>query len=168
MKKFLRISMIMVSFIFVFAPATLIAYPTVYPRGTTVYKPDKCWNGYTIIPTSFNSESRRELVNTRRHYSRILEINPVTLEIVWQYRNSKFFSPYASGMQRLPDGNTLITESGTGRVFEVTSGKEIVWEYIRPTEGDGICPVFRAYRIPYDWIPQLREKPIEKAGNRGA
>ena len=100
--------------------------------------------------------------NARRYYSRVLEINPVTLEIVWQYREEpvfKFFSPYASGVQRLPNGNTLITEAQTSRVFEVTPEKEIVWEYVRPEKGW----VFRAYRIPYDWIPQLKEKPIERA-----
>jgi hypothetical protein len=110
-----------------------------------------------------NPTAPKGVYNARRHYSRILEIDPVTLEIVWEYRNSKFFSPYASGMQRLPNGNTLITESLTARVFEVTPGKEIVWEYIRPNEGDGVVPVFRAYRIPYDWIPQLKKKPIEQA-----
>ncbi|MHC4596790.1 MAG: arylsulfotransferase family protein [Planctomycetota bacterium] len=113
-----------------------------------------------------NPTAPKGVNNARRHYSRILEINPVTLEIVWQYRGRpsfKFFSQAASGMQRLPNGNTLITESLTARVFEVTPGKEIVWEYIRPNEGDGVCPVFRAYRIPYDWIPQLKKKPIEKA-----
>ena len=25
--------------------------PTVFPTGTTIYKPDKCWNGYTVYPT---------------------------------------------------------------------------------------------------------------------
>ncbi len=108
----------------------------------------------------------KSVFNAQRYYSRILEINPVTLQVVWQYTErpaSEFFSPFCSGMQRLPNGNTLITESRTGRVFEVTAEKEIVWEYIRPNEGDGVCPVFRAYRIPYDWIPQLRKKPIERA-----
>ena len=23
--------------------------PSVYPRGTTIYYPDKCWNGYTLF-----------------------------------------------------------------------------------------------------------------------
>jgi hypothetical protein len=23
--------------------------PTVYPTGTTIYKPEKCWNGYTVF-----------------------------------------------------------------------------------------------------------------------
>jgi len=27
-----------------------MAYPSVYPTGTTIYDPNKCWNGYTIFP----------------------------------------------------------------------------------------------------------------------
>ena len=30
-------------------PATFLAIPTVFPTGTTIYKPDKCWNGYSIF-----------------------------------------------------------------------------------------------------------------------
>ncbi len=26
--------------------------PTVYPTGTTIYNPEKCWNGYTLFQTS--------------------------------------------------------------------------------------------------------------------
>jgi hypothetical protein len=26
-----------------------MAYPSVYPTGTTIYDPEKCWNGYTIF-----------------------------------------------------------------------------------------------------------------------
>ena len=39
---------------FVLLPATLLAFPTVYPHGTTIYKPEKCFNGYTILPTKGN------------------------------------------------------------------------------------------------------------------
>ena len=44
-----------------------------------------------------------------RATSRVLEINPVTLELVWSYTNPRFFSTNISGAQRLPNGNTLIT-----------------------------------------------------------
>jgi len=37
--------------------------------------------------------------------------------------------------QRLPNGNTLITESSFGRFFEVTKQGEIVWEYVNPFFG---------------------------------
>ena len=26
-----------------------MTYPSVYPTGTTIYDPEKCWNGYTIF-----------------------------------------------------------------------------------------------------------------------
>ena len=42
-----------------------------------------------------------------RATSRVLEINPVTLELVWSYTNRRFFSTNISGAQRLPNGNTL-------------------------------------------------------------
>jgi Arylsulfotransferase (ASST) len=67
--------------------------------------------------------------------SRVLEVNPLTEEIVWSYRGNEkdlFFSPIRSSQQRLPNGNTLITESDQGRIIEVTPSKEICWEYINP------------------------------------
>ncbi len=68
-------------------------------------------------------------------------------------------------MQRLENGNTLINEGSNGRIFEVTRDHEIVWEYISPFWGKTLNNnmVYRAYRIPYGWIPQLaqpQETPI--------
>ena len=64
----------------------------------------------------------------------ILEIDPKTNEIVWEYNDRKnlFYSPVCSGAQRLPNGNTFICESTKGRFFEITPDGEIVWEYINP------------------------------------
>jgi hypothetical protein len=99
-----------------------------------------------------------------RATSRVLEINPVTLELVWSYSAGNFFATNISGAQRLPNGNTLITEGPDGRIFEVTTDGDIVWEYVYPefTGARQSNSVYRAYRIPYDWIPQL-EKPRETA-----
>jgi hypothetical protein len=92
-----------------------------------------------------------------RATSRVLEINPVTLELVWSYTNPRFFSTNISGAQRLPNGNTLITAGAGGRMFEVTKEGTIVWEYMFPlfSGANQSNAVYRAYRIPYDWIPQL-------------
>ena len=30
--------------------STLLAFPTVYPTGTTIYRPEKAWSGYTLHP----------------------------------------------------------------------------------------------------------------------
>jgi len=98
-----------------------------------------------------------------RATSRVLEINPVTLDLVWSYANPRFFSTNISGAQRLPNGNTLITAGAGGRMFEVTPKGEIVWEYIFPlfSGANESNAVYRAYRIPYGWIPQLT-KPTER------
>jgi hypothetical protein len=98
-----------------------------------------------------------------RANSRVLEINPVTLQLVWSYAGPRFYASNISGAQRLPNGNTLITEGPSGRLFEVTKEGKIVWEYINPlfTGAQSTNSVYRAYRLPYDWIPQIM-KPVEK------
>ncbi|MDA0747652.1 MAG: aryl-sulfate sulfotransferase [bacterium] len=72
---------------------------------------------------------------TGSEFSRVLEVKPDTREIVWEYQADPpwgFFSFMAGGADRLPNGNTLICHSSAGRFFEVTSRKEIVWEYVNP------------------------------------
>ncbi len=91
--------------------------------------------------------------------SKVLEFDPKTKEAVWEYAGNPrytFHSPFISGAQRLPNGNTLICEGMWGRIFEVTPDKEIVWEYISPyftnqdAEGRTHNNIFRAYR--YDAV----------------
>ena len=68
-------------------------------------------------------------------YSRILEVNPSTRRIVWDYNSDarkKFFTGGGGVVQRLPNGNTLITETNGGRAFEVTKNGTIVWQYYNP------------------------------------
>lgn len=133
------------------------------------------WGGYGAP----NPTSPTGRMNAKRDYSRVLEFNPITLEVAWQYtpaeagfvnplNSYKFYSPFISSAQRLPNGNTLITEGSDGRLIEVTPSHEIVWEYINPYYG-GFAPtmnmIYRAYRAPYDWVPQLpapKEVSIEK------
>ena len=118
----------------------------------------------------------------RRDYSRVVEFNPITKEIVWEYAPNasgkpapayghKLYSVNVSSAQRLPNGNTLITEGAQGRIIEVTKDYEIVWEYMNPYLWDSDIPmtrnlVYRAYRMPYEWVPQL-EKPKESAVDAG-
>ena len=99
-----------------------------------------------------------------RPTSRVLEIDPVTLKLVWSYTSPTFFATNISGAQRLPNGNTLVTEGPDGRLFEVTKDGKIVWEYIFPefTGARASNSVYRGYRLPYSWIPQLA-RPKEQA-----
>ena len=75
-----------------------------------------------------------------------------------------FYSPFISSAQRLPNGNTLITEGASGRLLEVTAAHQVVWEYISPYWGQEmpLNMIYRAYRYPYDYVPQV-EKPTETA-----
>ena len=67
--------------------------------------------------------------------SKVIEFDPFTYEVVWQYEGDQshpFYSRTCGTCQRLPNGNTLITESDYGRAFEVTQAGQIVWEYVSP------------------------------------
>jgi len=74
-------------------------------------------------------------LNKKDGVSRIVEFNPRTMETIWQYtgdEQDRFQSLLRAAQQRLPNGNTLITESTKGRIFEVTREKEVVWEFMSP------------------------------------
>lgn len=71
--------------------------------------------------------------------SRVIEIDPATTAVLWRYAGTPdkpFHSPLRSAAQRLPNGNTLVTESDGGRLFEITRAGEIVWEYVNPVRGE--------------------------------
>ena len=118
-------------------------------------------------PSGYGNPSPISLNGTgiyARPASRVLEIDPVALKLVWSYTSPTFFATNISGAQRLPNGNTLITEGPDGRIFEVTPDETIVWEYVFPlfTGARSTNSVYRAYRIPYEWMPQI-PRPVEHA-----
>ena len=77
------------------------------------------------------------LFDNGRKRSRVLELDPLSREIVWNYGPRKgFFSKTRGANQRLPNGNTLITESDTGYVFEVTKAGKKVWQFANPDVDD--------------------------------
>lgn len=91
-------------------------------------------------------------------FSRAVEVNPKDSSVAWQYESNppqQFFSGHISGCHRLPNGNTLICEGTSGRIFEVTPAKEVAWEWINPvhfTRGDTrMSWVYRAYRYGPDY-----------------
>ena len=105
-----------------------------------------------------------------RFSSRVLEIQPVAGEIKWFYDGAtsglfrrSFFSMFKSSAERLANNNTLITESSSGRIFEVTRDGRIVWEYINPycktkkDEEENVVGaqnhIYRAYKVGLDWPP---------------
>jgi arylsulfotransferase ASST len=104
-----------------------------------------------------------------REYSRIVELDPRTGEIVWEYKadpEKDFFSGFRGGCQRLPNGNTLITESDKGRVFEVTPEGDTVWEFYNPEvniEKKKRSAIYRMNRISsLEKYPRLKNFQITK------
>jgi hypothetical protein len=94
----------------------------------------------------------------RQGKSRVIVLDPASREIVWQYNGSDeqpFYSQTCGTAKRLPNGNTLITESDNGRAFEVTMEGEIVWEFYNPHRaGDKnqyIATLFEMMRLAPDF-----------------
>jgi hypothetical protein len=99
-----------------------------------------------------------------RGNSRILEFDPFTQEVLWSYspdRPEDFHSEWCGGLQRLANGNTLITETNNGRAFEATPNSDIVWEFVNPHQvahggGNMIASLWKVTRLPEsfgaDWL----------------
>lgn len=96
----------------------------------------------------------------KREYSRVIELNPATREIVWEYKGNPLQSFYTESLgsaQRLPNGNTLICEGENGHVFEVTEEGEKVWEWFNPNLDDKgkRGTAYRMIRYPGEKIEKI-------------
>ena len=98
---------------------------SVYPTGTTIYYPDKCWNGYTIFETAGST--------------RLIDMNGNIVN-VWEG---------LSGLppKMLPNGNVMGTSGrdfGTkyvswdnGDLVQVDWDGNIVWQFRRYEQSEG-------------------------------
>ena len=67
-----------------------------------------------------------------REWSRVIELDPLTLEVTWELKAPWFYTLSQGHAQRLSNGNTLVTEAEKGYVFEVTGDGQIVWDFYNP------------------------------------
>jgi hypothetical protein len=70
-------------------------------------------------------------------YSRILEIDPRSGKMIWEYKARPWqglYSAFMSSCQRLANGNTLICEAMEGKIWEVTADGHVAWEYLNPAD----------------------------------
>ncbi len=106
------------------------------------------------------------LFNNGTEASEVLELDPMTYRVVWRWGESKgFFSATRGSCQRLPNGNTLITESNKGYVFEITPGGDKVWEWANPLllEGQVRAYVWRMWRYRAEALGFLKAAPAAGA-----
>lgn len=97
-----------------------------------------------------------------RGYSRVIELDPRTGELVWQYmapHPETFFTKRGGMAQVLPNDNVLITEADRGHVFEVTREGEVVWDFLNPeveeSKGGRRKTIYRAWRWGADDLGKL-------------
>ena len=100
-----------------------------------------------------------------RGMSKVIELEPFTQEIVWAYEGdaeNDFYSMLCGSSQRLSNGNTLITESLSGRAFEVAPDGDVVWRWLTPyratgPKGEGVAVLMEVIRLEpgfgLDWLP---------------
>ena len=98
-----------------------------------------------------------------RDWTRVVELDPLTRTIVWEYRAPEpadFYSESMGSNQRLPNGNTLIASSNDGEAFEVTPEGEIVWHFTNFNAGKKgkRATIVRIRRYPLDFVHPLLER----------
>jgi Arylsulfotransferase (ASST) len=136
------------------------------------HDPDILPNGNILLFDNYGNFEKPE------GRSRVIELDPATMEIVWQYAGSAelpFESAIRSSQQRLANGNTLITESSGGRILEVTRDGGIVWQFVNPVrggEGNSRSPIICwAQRLdPDDLDPTLvtRDQALQELAQASA
>ena len=87
--------------------------------------------------------------------SRVLELDLGSGEVGWQLGG--FLSHEAGSVQRLANGNTLVTESERGRAVELDRDGEVVWEFLSPHraghDNELVATLFEVVRLPPDCCP---------------
>jgi len=149
---------------------------TVYPLGTTIYDPDKCYNGYTLF-TYMYTEPEVKLIDmngnivhkwkTRAERAKLLkngnlivnevregEKKPIVAEYDWDGHRLWDYEPpnrVHHDLQRLENGNTLIltTEPVPDEYREKI--KDPVRRSAKPIKADVVLEVTRDREVVWEW-----------------
>jgi hypothetical protein len=149
----LLISILMLDMIAVVDPDSEVVVWALTEMWKQQHQPTVLANGKMLV---FDNKAGPEV-------SRVVELDPFSQAVVWSYRGTPerpFYSETCGSNQRLPNGNTLITESDNGRAFEVIPDGTIVWEYLNPNhsgpEGEYVATLFEVVRLfpseRLDWM----------------
>ncbi|MGB0840313.1 MAG: aryl-sulfate sulfotransferase, partial [Chitinophagales bacterium] len=159
--------------------------PMTYQRGTAADK--RCFGQHDAqwIPENYPNAGKIVLYNNGNGrpngaYSTVEIISPpmdaggnyfigittafLPFSAEWSYgagaSDLSFYSQNTSGAHPQPNGNLLVCEGQEGHLFEVTIGKDVVWDYVNPvgpgtptTQGNApsINSLFRVYRYGADY-----------------
>jgi len=121
-------------------------------------------DGHIVLFDDFGSMQRA---------SRVLEVDPFSQQVVWSFGGSAVQPMLGSGgyVARLRGGNTLITETHTGRVREVTRDGHVVWEFVNPNRvgknNEFVAFIYLMERVPSN-LPFLSGMPLSLTPTRHA
>jgi hypothetical protein len=102
-----------------------------------------------------------------RRRSRVLEVDPRSGSVAWSWAGEEpggFASEGMGAAQRLANGNTIVTDSFGGRVYEVEPGGAVVWRFDNPARtgerGDLVAVIPELSRLDAGacaaWLPHDR------------
>ncbi len=121
--------------------------------GPWIQQHDADWQADGTITVFDNRYDRRN--GTVLGGSSVVSVDPATGEVSTLYgrrAGQEFYTPTQGDQQVLDNGNVLIAESDFGRVFEVTPGGEIAWEYINRYSADEVLRISDAVRYPPGYL----------------
>ena len=72
-------------------------------------------------------------------------------DTVWFWENPDYFAEFQGGARRLPNGNTLITDTAENLVVEVNAASDIVAEY------RGYTPSYKVFKYSEDFVENILE-----------
>jgi hypothetical protein len=75
-----------------------------------------------------------------RGWSRVLEVATGTGRIAAEMSEPRFYTRSRGAAQRLPNGNTLVSDSANARAFEWAPDGDVVWEFVNPDQTGGGRP----------------------------
>ena len=108
-------------------------------------------------PDDVQVYAKNRLIVNQENYSRVVEINTQTKQIVWSYGHlgvpgstAGYLGKYVDDSFRLPNGNTLITDDVNMRSIEVNRQGQIVWQYGHTTIRSNLAGYLNA---PNDSMP---------------
>lgn len=99
----------------------------------------------------------------RRRASAVQVYDIADGKLQWEYAGTEaqpFYTQFCGASQRLPNGNTLITESDNGHAFEITADGTIVWDFYNPHRAgendEFIATLFMVERVPVEYVGWLQ------------
>ena len=145
--------------------ATVLAYPTVYPTGTTIYDPDVAYSSYILI--SDHADKGNHASAAVRAQSkvpgdvRLIDMNGNVVH-TWNV------DPYFNKRSRLLPNGHLVFVASDKRIIEYDWDSNVVWQHqgIGSMNDLRVLPNGNRLLIAHDPIPQSAQSKVEDVGEK--